>query len=52
MSVQDVRQQVGSTPHRPQAVRALLADGSIVRMRELDASDTALVARLYGELAQ
>ena len=50
MSVQDVGQQVGSTPHRPQAVRALLADGSIVRMRELDASDTALVARLYGEL--
>ena len=46
VSVQDVRLQVGSTPYRRQAVRALLADGSIVRMRELDASDTALVARL------
>ncbi len=40
----------GPAVGRPRAVRALLADGAIVRLRELDRSDATLVAALYAEL--
>ena len=48
MTVQGVHPDVGSGSGRP--VRALLADGGIVRMRELDESDTAELAGLYDRL--
>jgi acyl-CoA synthetase (NDP forming)/GNAT superfamily N-acetyltransferase len=48
MTVQGVHPDVGSGSGRP--VRALLADGAVVRMRELDESDAAELAGLYDRL--
>jgi acyl-CoA synthetase (NDP forming)/GNAT superfamily N-acetyltransferase len=44
--VEEARQDAG----RPRWVRALLADGAVVRMRELAGPDAALVSDLYGRL--
>jgi acyl-CoA synthetase (NDP forming)/GNAT superfamily N-acetyltransferase len=48
MTVQDAIPRVRSGSHW--AVRALLADGGVVRMRELDESDAARLAELYDQL--
>jgi len=50
MTVADAPPSAGSAESRPRAVRALLADGAVVRMSELDSSDVALVAGFYSEL--
>ncbi len=50
MSVADAPTSAGSAEGRTPAVRALLADGAIVWMREVDSSDVALVAQLYQRL--
>jgi acyl-CoA synthetase (NDP forming)/GNAT superfamily N-acetyltransferase len=46
----DVRAGAGPAPGGHRVVRALLADGAVVRMRELDESDAAQLAELYDQL--
>jgi acyl-CoA synthetase (NDP forming)/GNAT superfamily N-acetyltransferase len=48
MTVQDERP--GADRLGGQVVRVLLADGSVVRMRELDGADAAALTELYGAL--